>query len=373
MLAVVRHIKKFGLTETVEKFKLKLHVYENKIHLKYDQINSSYAFEEVCDCRGLILDKNTYEVMSMSFRKFFNIQEGYAHQIDWETAMIFEKLDGSMMQVYYDPYKKTWFAGTTGTGEGEGEVNNKMGTTFNDLFWQTASKYHENFAGVLDTKYTYVFELTSPYNIVVKPHGVSTITLLTVRDNETLTELWYNGGLLFESKRLGVPLVKRYDFTTMSFEEISKTLEGMPWSEEGYVICDANFNRVKIKNPAYCAVHHLKGKTAEHNILTIVKTNEIDEFAATFPDRKEELLRLKSSYDTLLAKLKDVWNELEPSLPKNITASEKKNFAMAVFDVTKKHSLQKFTNLYFNLQAGKVESVEKFMVDYDDKILYKML
>jgi hypothetical protein len=30
-----------------------------------------------------------------------------------------------------------WFAGTTGTAEGEGEVNNKLGTTFNDLFWDT--------------------------------------------------------------------------------------------------------------------------------------------------------------------------------------------------------------------------------------------
>jgi hypothetical protein len=29
-----------------------------------------------------------------------------------------------------------WFAGTTGTAEGEGEVNNKLGTT-NDLFWDT--------------------------------------------------------------------------------------------------------------------------------------------------------------------------------------------------------------------------------------------
>ena len=67
----------------------------------------------------------------------------------------------------------------------------------------------------------------------------------------------------------------------------------MPWSEEGYVVCDHTFSRVKIKNPAYVAVHHLKGKTAEHNIMTIVKANEIEEFMNTFPERKDELLRVE--------------------------------------------------------------------------------
>jgi hypothetical protein len=35
----------------------------------------------------------------------------------------------------------------------------------------------------------------------------------------------------------------------------------MVWYDEGYVIVDANFNRVKVKKPAYVAVHHLKGKS----------------------------------------------------------------------------------------------------------------
>jgi hypothetical protein len=38
------------------------------------------------------------------------------------------------------------------------------------------------------------------------------------------------------------------------------------------------------------AVHHLKGKSAEHNILTIVKTNEIEEFATTFPEEKKNYI-----------------------------------------------------------------------------------
>jgi hypothetical protein len=81
------------------------------------------------------------------------------------------------------------------------------------------------------------------------------------------------------------------------------------------------------------AVHHLKGKSAEHNILTIVKTNEIEEFATTFPERKEELYKLKVNYDLLNVKLNMVWDELKLHKPKNIQPSEKKRFAGVVFEI----------------------------------------
>jgi hypothetical protein len=130
---------------------------------------------------------------------------------------------------------------------------------------------------------------------------------------------------------------------------------------------------VKVKNPAYVAVHHLKGKTAEHNILTIVKTNEIEEFAATFPERTEELNRLKEGYDALIAKLNGVWDELQLSRPKNITKEEQKKYAAAVFEVCGKYDVTQFTGLYFGLAQYKINSVEDFMFNYDDKLLYKML
>jgi hypothetical protein len=41
---------------------------------------------EMQDCRGIILEKFTWNVMS--FKKFFNAEEGNAHKIDWKTAKI---------------------------------------------------------------------------------------------------------------------------------------------------------------------------------------------------------------------------------------------------------------------------------------------
>jgi T4 RnlA family RNA ligase len=373
VLKIQAFIRAHGLDHAVETFKLKMRHYGNKIHLKYNQIESSYAHPEVQECRGLILDANTWDVMSLSFYKFFNIQEGYAHPIDWESAIIYEKLDGSLIQVYYDKYIKDWCAGTTGTAEGEGEVNNKQGTTFSDLFWQTALKNNPIFKEVLHPYFTYVFELTSPYNIVVKPHGVASVTLLAMRNNNTLEEVSYNG-LVNEAGLLQVPVAKTFDFKGKSFEEISKTLETMPWSEEGYVVCDKNFNRVKIKNPAYVAVHHLKDKSAEHNIIPIIKTNELDEFIAVFPDRKEEVLNLKASYDKLVVALREVWEELKPLAPVSEESREqKKTFALKVLATTKERAITNFSGLFFALASGKTSSIETYLFEFDDKTLYKIL
>lgn len=374
MLAIQKYLLKYGLDKTINDFSLKTKEYDHKILLKYDQLVSPtlMSLPEMQDCRGIILEKDTWKVMSLAFRKFFNAEESNAAKINWDTAKVLEKLDGTMIQVYWDWVDNKWYAGTTGTANGEGEVNNKNGTTFNQLFWSTLNNKYSFNECLLDKKFVYVFELTTPYNIVVKPHGESSATLLTVRNRETLIEL-SGKDLEMTALSIGVPLVKSFNMNASNIGHLLKTFEGMPWSEEGYVVRDGNDNRVKVKNPAYVAVHHLKGKTAEHNILTIVKTNEIEEFASTFPERKDELYRLKENYDSLVHKLNFVWGELEKHKPKNITKEEQKKFASAVFDVCEKNEVKTFTGLYFGLANNKIESVEKYMLDFDDKQLYKML
>jgi hypothetical protein len=206
----------------------------------------------------------------------------------------------------------------------------------------------------------------------VKPHGESSASLLTVRNLETLQEVSFDE-LTAIAESLGIPRVKEYDLSANNVGALLRTFTNMVWHDEGYVVVDANFNRVKIKNPAYVAVHHLKGKTAEHNIIAIVKTNEIEEFAATFPDRKDELYKLKENYDKLVNHLTEAWVELKDYRPKNITPVEKKKYAQSVFEVCAKRNIKNFTGLYFGLNEGKISSVEDFIFNYDDKTLYKML
>ena len=374
MLKIQEYLLKHGLEKTVNDFSLKTKEYEGKILLKYNQLVSPtlMALPEMQECRGLILEKNTWKVISLAFKKFFNAEESNAAKIDWDTAHILEKLDGSMLQIYWDWYEEKWFAATTGTAEGEGEVNNKNGTTFNDLFWNTVNNKYNFNKCLLHKDYIYVFELTTPYNIVVKPHGESSATLLTVRNRETLVEL-SGKDLEMVAISLGIPLVKSFDINAKNVGDLLKTFEGMPWSEEGYVVRDGNDNRIKVKNPAYILIHHLKGKTAEHNILTIIKTNEIEEFVSTFPERTEEIYRLKENYDMLINKLNFVWDILKLHKPKNIYKDEQKKYASIVFETCDKYEITQFTGMYFLLAKDKINSVEDYIIEYDDKTLYKLL
>ena len=371
-LSIIRHIEKHGLDATVEKFKLKKVDYGHKILLKYNQIESSYTNQEVCDSRGLILEKDTWKVMSLSFRKFFNNEESFASKIDWGSAVVLEKCDGTMIQLYWDWVQKQWCVGTTGTAEGEGEVNNKPDTSFAKLFWDTFEKYNVD-KKLLNPERVYVFELMTPYNLVVAPHKESKLALLACRNIIDLTEHSYSS-LVRYGEALGLPVVKAFDLNVNNAGQLKKNFENMPYYDEGYVVLDGNFNRVKLKNPAYVAAHHLKAKTGHHHIMGVVKSNEVEEFGATFPERREELFDLKKKFDYLIFTLESAWEELQPLKPKNITAKEKKRFAMAVFEVAEKYKLGKnFTGIFFGLQNGSVESVREFIMDYDNKKLYNLL
>jgi hypothetical protein len=374
MLQIQKFIREHGFDKAVKTFQLKVREYEHKVLLKYDQLVSPtlMANIEVQECRGLILEKGTWNVMSLAFTKFFNSEEGNAAKIDWDTAHVLEKLDGTMIQVYWDWHANKWFAATTGTAEGEGEVNNKNGTTFNDLFWDTVNNKYTFNECLLNKDFVYVFELTTPYNIVVKPHGESSATLLTVRNRETLVEL-SGKALEMAAVSLDIPLVKSFDINAKNVGHLLKTFEGMPWSEEGYVVRDGDDNRVKVKNPAYVHAHHLKGKMGNHHIMGIIKTNEIEEFIATFKERESEIRQLEKSYNDLLDKLNKSWDELFLLKPKNITPQEKKRFAMNVFDFVDKNDLKQFSSMFFSLNEGKIKTVNEYLINYDDKKLYHFL
>ena len=373
-LSIVTYIKTHGLDKAVRDFKLKLRDYPHKVLLKYDQIESDMSLSEVQDCRGLILEKGTWKVMSLAFRKFFNSAESQASKIDWDSAYIFEKCDGSLIQLYWDWVTEKWCAGTTGMAEGEGEVNDKPNTSFSELFWDVVSRYTDFNVDNLEKGYTYSFELMTPYNIVVKPHGVSSVALLGVRELVSLNEVSYANFKDNIDLKIGLPVVKAFYMNIKNAGQLIKTFEGMPFSEEGYVVCDKNFNRIKLKNPAYVAAHHLKSKTGLHHIMTIIKTNEIEEYSATFPERKEEIDMLKENYDKLVLKLEDVWLELISHKPKNITKGEQKKFAMKVFEINSKHfSNTRHTGLFFGLKDGKIDTVKDYVFNMSDKDLYNIL
>ena len=61
-----------------------------------------FRLPEVQEARGIILDTEYNQVVCWPFRKFANFGESYADEIDWSTARVEEKLDGSIVKLWYD-------------------------------------------------------------------------------------------------------------------------------------------------------------------------------------------------------------------------------------------------------------------------------
>ena len=89
-------------------------IFGNLVCFKYDQRLSPMMEKAVQEARGIILDENCdWAVTSMSFRKFFNAEEPLAAEINWTTACIEEKLDGSLMALYW--YDNAWQVQSSGS------------------------------------------------------------------------------------------------------------------------------------------------------------------------------------------------------------------------------------------------------------------
>lgn len=273
----------------------------NLLMLKYNQLDSDFNEEIVRECRGLIIDEDSLEPVSVPFFKFGNYGESYCPEIDWESAVILEKRDGSLVKVV--KLGEDYLISTNGC------IDAFKAMMPDDVFCPYKS-YGELFMkaigdrlSLLSEGYTYMFELTSPYNKVVVPYDDIEITLIGIRDNKSLQE-----ELICDSKlKDSFLLPKRYGFRTL--EECIESAHSLPYSEEGYVVLDKHFNRVKIKSLEYVNVHHLRGEGAmtEKRILDIIRQNETAEYLIYFPEYKELFDEYKRKVDDLYKAYHLMW------------------------------------------------------------------
>lgn len=295
--------------------------FPNLCLFKYSQINSPMSEPVVQASRGVILDEtDNWTVVCHSFDKFFNYGEPLAAQLNWDRAVVQEKLDGSLIQMYF--YRGQWRIASSGNPEGAGDVNGHN-ITFAQLFWKTFAAQGlsiEDFnhdadgdrTSVLNRtweRFTFAWELTSPMNRVVVAHREPRVTLIGMRD--TRRNIEYG---IFQAPALW-PKVKHYGF--LSRDTILSMMETLdPLQQEGFVVVDDRWNRVKMKSAQYVAIHHARGNggmpTAKR-ALEMILTGESAEILANFPEWQpifdeidgayrfvcEEIARALATYTTL--------------------------------------------------------------------------
>lgn len=283
--------KEEALSELEKDFGIKSKIYDDFVVLNYSQIDSPKTDPIVLECRGLILDWD-WNVLRRPFDRFFNYGEADNQDFDFKNSVCMEKLDGSLIPAWWNPFEKRWCFGTRGTAFAECECNSgRMFFEIIDDCFMTDSK-----ESVADTIFyedqTYIFELCSPENRVVVPYSETSLVLIGVRDNDT--------GDYFSIKECEevVDALKIHDvkvrmpntYNLHELDSIHKSLEDTGIKLEGYVFWNPETNeRVKIKSIQYVAIHHLRdnGNLNPKRICELVFANETSEYLQYFESDKK--------------------------------------------------------------------------------------
>jgi len=258
----------------------------------------NFAEPIVQEARGIILDTERLQVVCWPFRKFGNYNEYYADTIDWKTARVFEKLDGSIIKLWFDVEAAHWQFSTNGSIRAE---NAHIGAfallTFNDLIRRA-----ENFSNIpfesLDKNYTYIFELISPYNRIVIPYKDTVLCHIGTRCNLSGQEMDIDIGI---QKPASYP-IKSLTQCIETALALNKNA-GEEIIAEGFVVSDGNWNRVKVKSPDYIVKHHLRQTKSLSKSECIAMLLSSPEDAAELCKANPDFVPLFKFYDYHLARL----------------------------------------------------------------------
>lgn len=245
----------------------------NLICFKYSQIDSDFNEPLVRECRGIILEKDTWNVVAYPFNKFFNFGEEYADNIDWESAVVETKEDGSLIKIYF--YNDEWKIATNGTIDAEdAELQSGPYKNFRQLFDAAAEKCHFDFSK-LNRYFTYCCEICSEFNIIICPQSEMRLIHIGTRNNRTFQEV---------ETDIGIPHPQKYALS--SLEDCIAMAKTFDFTMEGFVVKDKNYNRIKVKSEDYVRVHRLanNGSLTLERAIDLIRMNEIDEFLNYFPN-----------------------------------------------------------------------------------------
>lgn len=329
----------------------------NYVLFKYNQLSSDFSNPIVREARGVILRDGDFTVVSRAFDKFFNAEEEMADNIDWESAKVQEKIDGSIISVWYDDCLHISTSGTIDADDAESNMYS-FGEIF-DMALSNSGLNRDTLSEIIDRNHTTIFELVSPYNRVVIPYDETKLFLIGERDLVSMKEL----------DKMNPSLTAIFDrpkmFDMHSYDDVRSVANQMSWDEEGFVVVDKNFHRVKIKSTEWLKARYVRGNSniSVRNLIDVVMSGEEDEFLVYASDYIKELNSVKDSLNKLYNAgnnaLACVKRYIEDNMPRADYAKEVKKFPRIVQDYLFRcySNIEQFEQYIKKLDSKKIERI----------------
>ena len=312
------------------------------IRIKKEDSLAIFSYNIECDfrdpivqeSRGIIIDHEKMEVVCWPFRKFGNYTESYADPIDWNNAVVLEKVDGSIIKLWFNKITNAWQFSTNGVINAENATTDAFSNIAYGALIRQAVNYKDIPFDKLDKDSTYIFELVSPQTRVVVKYDEIALYHLGTRSNITGEE---------RNEDIGIKKPKSYKISSLedcikAAIELNKGCESDDEiANEGFVVVDKNWNRVKVKSPDYIMMHRLKhndGISKKDAVTTLLYIkSDVEKICKSNP----LLIHVFKYYDFELAELNFQANQMA-SLARSLY-NEYSNDRGAVAKIIKPHKL----------------------------------
>ena len=323
----------------------------------YTVINYAVAFEDTFsftpkrsqlnmeirrECRGLIFDTATGQLISRPYHKFFNAGEKKETQLNkinlYEPHVVLEKLDGSMIR-------------PIPTAEGF-RLATKAGVTDVAMNAEEFISDRPHYAKFIEKCFrkgtTPIFEWVSRKNRIVIDYPEDNLILTAIRYNEIGSYVTYKVMKQY-AEAWSIPVVKAIagDAT-----DITKVVDHIrKWDDgEGVVIRFDDGHMVKIKADDYVLRHRSKDSISqEKNVLQSVLEDSVDDLVPLLTP--EDADRLRDFQSAFWASVLDVCIDMDHLFQiGNKKYPDKKDFAV---QYVQKETLPIYAPIMYGMKGGR--------------------
>lgn len=245
------------------------------------------------ECRGIIFDTETGDIIRRPFHKFFNVnerEETQDHVVDLSRPhAILEKLDGSMIAPFIVNGQMIW-----GTKMGATDVAKPV-----EEFVKNNPQYDE-FRYLIGSGFTPIFEWCSRKQRIVLDYNEDRLVLTAIRDIKTGEYAPYER-LVSLAESYGVPVVRQFESQTnmKAFLEYVRDLEDL----EGFVVRFDDGHMLKLKCHWYLQIHKAKEAILQdRNIVELILEEHLDDVKAHLPaEDRDRLTQFESGFNEAVA------------------------------------------------------------------------
>lgn len=267
--------------------------------IKYKKEQIDFSNPIVREARGCIIYYNgaRWVYACRPFDKFCNYGEEYSavNDIDWDYVTVREKVDGSLIKIWFSPHTKLWHVSTNGTIDADKAYVGDTNISYYEYFIRALGGV-ENFQKLLDqleVGFTYMFELVGPENRIVVEYDEPAVYFLRSRENIC-------GNLGFTT--FDIPTIKYPKmYHLRNLDECIAAAAAMSKNEEGFVVSDIQDNMIKVKSPEYlfAARAYNNGNLTVKRALELIEEGKVDDFLAYAPIYQKKM-------DMIMGHLNDI-------------------------------------------------------------------